>query len=64
MDSIPWPVDMRGWEKVGEIEAEEDTNWRKGLEVWAKGAQRRLIEPNGPVVLEYDKWTVMVQEEK
>ncbi len=61
MDSIPWPVDMRGWEKVGLL---DEPGWRKGLEVWAKGAQRRLIEPNGPVVLEYDKWTVMVQEEK
>lgn len=51
---IPWPVDMRGWRKVGVIEPEADTNWSKGLEVWAKGNQRRLIEPDGPIVFSYE----------
>lgn len=47
---IPWPVDMRGWEKVGHY---------ADCEIWAKGNQRRLIKVDGPVVCSYE-----VKEEK
>lgn len=35
LSRIPWPVDMRGWEKVG---------YYVGLELWAKDDRRRLID--------------------
>lgn len=67
MDSrIPWPVDMRGWEKVGVFGVTEvgGKGWRAGLEIWAKGNQRRLIEPGGPIVWSYQMPTTNEQEAK
>ena len=42
---IPWPVDMRGWEQVGNY---------ADCEIWAKGTLRRLIKKDGPVVFSYE----------
>lgn len=43
---IPWPVDMTGWEKVG--------NFGFGWTIWAKGNHRRLVKPTGEIYQEYE----------
>ena len=54
-DRIAWPVDMRGWEQVGNY---------ADCEIWAKGNQRRLIKVGGEIVWSYQVPTTDEQERK